>query len=749
MTRSNSNNIAKSSPGSGRGDSTELDVSSDCKFQSTHIGSEAVIFALQNINEELKKLRSDEHMVPVLDREKVKELGMVYQDLVRLLAKHPSFKAHDVREKINLFHPLMKLISLNLAFGDFKAANALVDVFSGLIWYHLNHPMLFTNLIEMFTEENGLLMRSFCEQIIKMIPSRKECPSSFDYWYSRKVNPECSDDVRNMQQIFSIGYLASTSTRLTELHGTITQLESVSSIRTLEQKDNKFLLHVLTSLTGYTNNSNGRELLTLVGKNMGLNATLKAIKPKNVWPANMKLIKFLEETISWTMNWVDPAISCDSRQFQSYKRKDPVLTAPESRSPEKVAFLFLLELLDHSSSMDTVHTTNLINQLNMSLKLLTNCFQNDKAVFYSQYNELNCKPSVSTILSSIIFLLSSQLSKAYYDYDAPPNIISSHFEHLKLPPLAKSNFFSIITEEKETRSHIDHFKGQLQFEKCTYCLFLCVNLLNKILKDELYAFSTGKIGGTDTISSKLIFRLVGSTISSLFTALTFLQQNKSNSDYNFVIAREAVIAAYYTLLSTDIKCTSTSLIWVCLINFASDLCFFDLKYVSIFEKLFLNLLERFTPANEIIRSQLVGSALSFFFNTFSSPQVLSNPLLASLSNLVKQDPGDMVTIQYQEYEFIYKNSDKNLPHRKTSGTEQDSILNNSYGIFQKQANSRDSDRQPLKHQFSSLSLNPPSSNREPPLLFDNDLVTSSTPIRSKYITNTARQQSIHVDQYGK
>lgn len=696
------NSTMKTGVGSCRVESTELGVSSDCKFQSTGIGLEAVIFALQNINQELKKITSDEQILPILDREKLKELGIVYQDLVKLLAKYPKFKAHEVPDKIDLFRPLMKLISFNLAFGDFKAANTLVDVFSGLIWYHLNHSMLFTNLIEMFTEENGLLMSLFCEQVMKMIPNRKECPSSFDYWYSRKVILRCSDDIRNMQQIFSIGYLAYTSTRLTEIHGTISQLELVTSISSLEQNDNRLLLRVLTSLAAYTSNSNGRELLTLVGKHMGLSTTLKAIKPKNLWSANLKLIKFLEETITWTMNGIDPAISGDSRHFQSYQRKDPVLVALESRSLEKLAFLFLLELLDHSSNMDMVHNINTIAHLNTSLKLLTNCLQNDKANFYSQYNELNCKPSVSTILSSIIFLLASQLSKAYYDCDAPPDIISGHFEHLKLPPLAKSNFFSIITEDKETGSHIDHFKGQLQFEKCTYCLFLCVSLLNQILQDELYAFSTGKIGGTDTISLKLIFRLVGLIISSLFTASIFLQQNKSGCDYNLKIAGEAIIDAYHTLLSTDVKCTSTSLIWVCLINFASDICFFDMKYVTIFEKIFMRLLERFTPADEVIKSQLVGSALSFFFNTFSGPQVLSCPLLASLPNLVKQNPGDLVIIQYLEYEFIYKNLDRNVPGNRASGSEQENLLTTLYGIVQKQANLRDSDRQALKHSHLCL-----------------------------------------------
>ncbi|KAK6454339.1 uncharacterized protein RJT20DRAFT_57989 [Scheffersomyces xylosifermentans] len=356
------------------------------------------------------------------------------------------------------------------------------------------------------------------------------------------------------------------------------------------------------------------------------------------------------------------------------------------------SFKYILEILDHGLNLVYLESNCIASGLLLSVKNLLNLEKN-KLLAYTSFSRSNSKISLTVALVYLNFLITLNIRNIFEDPEYPDAILGN-FSHLALPPIPKSSY--LFADDKD----VDVFDVDIRAIKTMdnlECLILSLGSVLKLIvgtiESELRSFEYIGTCAVGTINEKLVLKLIDVTLSSVTTTLQIAHNHKlmgSNS-----IISELVIAILDRLLNikfTNIEC---SLVWVSLINFANDLCYSDLRFVDIFYGLFQQLSSK-NPHS--VQTPLIKSGLHYFVSTFvteDAEQALNNFNKEFVSN-----GGSTFEVTIEELTSLYK------------GTNAPRVYETNY---------------------STISQT------------ERDDGASG---RASYATNSARQQSVHVDQFG-
>lgn len=704
-----------------------------------NIDSTSVALAIVNVNNELQKLETKDKTKANYSVDLLNKIKKIYDDLIKMLNRYPQFPSEVIdHQDLNLFYPLMKLISINLSRG--QDVVALTDTYGMLIWHHMNHPVLFKNFMRLFTSHDTI-MKQFCKLILELAPKLQPVNFSYAYWYSRKVTDALSENVKDEWHAISMGYVKFVTENVEEWYQIILELESMSMVSTFTKDNNQKLTDMLILLIEGLGLESKKELLALMFSTTRLIENLESLTELEISSVNKKSISKVLEMIRNTLIWNDPCLTSTKKVISSLSKTNNISIKLDT----KHSILFILEILDHGNDFNYLQSYNLLSYLTISLRNFNNLFLCGKQNLYQQYNQLNSKISLTALLANLNYIVSTSLLSIYTDDEEIPEIISTHFKQTRLPPLPKSDYFFDSFNNK------DSFDNDLRLAnnsgniiRLMHCQSLNLHLLLQILQDELYAISMMNTYAADQVNLKLIFRLIDLLFSSLFPSLVFLQKyEEHNKDTNAI--RDIILDIYHKLISIDLRFTQNSLMWVCLINFASDICYIDLRFVPIFESLFKFLVDK-TASNSILEDELVKSALNFFFTTFSN-QEISYQISGADYKKEKSSKSSSVTVEisFDEYKFMYPHRQQHPvnPDTITEELRMDSLTTNDPYVNVAHTYPNIQDHTESKKHYNN------SNNNDLLFIFEPEIANASTPLKSNYVTNFARQQSIHVDQYGK
>lgn len=705
-----------------------------------NIDSTSVALAIVNVNNELQKLETKDKSKANYSGELLRKIKKIYDDLIKMLNRHPQFPSEVIdHQDLNLFYPLMKLISINLSRGEDIVA--LTDTYGMLLWHHMNHPVLFKSFMRLFTSHDTI-MKQFCKLILELAPKLQPVNFLYAYWYTRKVTDALSEDVKDEWHAISMGYVKFVTENVEECYQIILELENMSTVSTFTKDNNKKLTDMLILLIEGLGLESKKELLALMFLTTRLAENLESLSELELSSVNKKSVSKVLEIIRNTLIWNDPCLTSTKKVISSLSKTNSISIKLDT----KHSILFILEILDHGNDFNYLHSYNLLSYLTMSLRNLNNLFLCGKQNLYQQYNQLNSKISLTALLANLNYIISTSLLSIYIDNEEIPEIISTHFKRTRLPPLPKSDyFFDSFNTKDPFDNDLSLANNSGNIIRLMHCQSLNLHLLLQILQDELYAISMMNTYSAEQVNLKLIFRLIDLLFSSLFPSLVFLQKyDDHNKDAKAI--RDIILDIYHKLISIDLRYTQNSLMWVCLINFASDICYFDLRFVPIFESLFMFLVDK-TASNAIQDDELVKSALDFFFTTFSNQESTYQIRGADYKKEKSSSHSNSVTVEisYDEYKFMY-------PHRQhhsvnsdpiTEELRMDSLTTNDPYINVPHTYPNMQDHTESKKHYNN------SNNNDLLFIFEPEIANASTPLKSNYVTNFARQQSIHVDQYGK
>lgn len=696
-----------------------------------NIDRTSVALVIVNVNKELQKLETRDKNKTEYSTEFMDKITRIYEDLIEMLNRFPQFPSDAIdHQDVNLFYPLMKLISISLSQG--RDVGHLTDTFALLIWHHLNHAALFQNFMRLFGCDDSIV-KPFCQLVLELSPNVQTVYFLYEYWYSRKIMEGSSEEVGEGWHALSMGFIRLVTDNIGECHKILAELENMKSVAIFTKADNKKLTDILVMLIEWLGSETKRELIALMFPSMGLIEILESFSQHEITNVNSRCISKVIETIRYTLMWHDPYFVSTEEAFLDITKNKSISFKLDS----KHSILFLLEILDHGEHFNYLESYNLLCYLSMSLKNLNNLLLKGKQELYQQYNQLNSKISLTALLANLNYIISSSLLSIDADNEELPDIISNHFNQTRLPPLPKSDYFFDDFNNKDSFDNdlsLANNNGNLV--RLVHCQLLSLHLLLQILRDELYAISIMNTYSADQVNLKLLFRLIDLLFSSLFPSLVFLQKYDDTNGFDTQATRDIIFNIYHKLISIDHKSTQNSLTWVCLINFASDICYFDLRFVPIFESLFTFLVDK-TASNKVLEDELVKSGLSFFFSTFKTGDTeYENIKTASKVETSSGLNPICFEISYDDCAFMYAHL-KRFPENQNPSTN-DQQMNPSYVYSSMQKDPNEN-----RKQYTNTN------NNDLLFIFEPKIADSSTPLKTNYVTNFARQQSIHVDQYGK
>ncbi|CCG25069.1 hypothetical protein CORT_0G03920 [Candida orthopsilosis Co 90-125] len=317
------------------------------------------------------------------------------------------------------------------------------------------------------------------------------------------------------------------------------------------------------------------------------------------------------ETIE-SKSWVDilrEKASEDLGQLGTPRYHRPTLTE---------SLQFILQVLDQG--------TALLNS--RSITKLSNTFEviNSSSDYeiYSSYNELKTNTSLITVLLYLNYLLSRNVSSYYID--SLPNPISSRFKVFELPPLSKPEEFVTTPLDLLDESQKPENLYRLQLK--------VLELIDQYVARECQNLNIGS-GPTQT---KLILSfyelLLASILSTRICCKNYSQAKKS-------CIEQQTSAILNTALNLQYNAVNTSRLWVCLINYANDICYSDLRYINNFVELFESLLHQ---NGKVLKDDLVSSGLQFFVDTFKPDHAWFEIVVDSVADC---------TIESSKFKYLY------------------------------------------------------------------------------------------------
>lgn len=352
---------------------------------------------------------------------------------------------------------------------------------------------------------------------------------------------------------------------------------------------------------------------------------------------------------------------------------------------------FLLEFLDLSGTLDFAEDTHATNLLVVSLANAVELGCENR--LFHAFNACNTRISLSVLLANLNYIVAASLLDFVDSKENIPHIVRSNFAQLTLPALARPKHLFATSPKDAYGNDLSLSSTAHNLENALYAVALGLKSLSKTLKADFTALSMLNSHSTDHVNLKLVFGLLDLVFSSLTTSLMCVEILSPKEDPSLDSVRTFAYACFESVLSLKLLCTDPSMMWVSLINFANDVCFSDVSYVGLFDKLFFHLVEASSAAWDVLNDKLARGGLEFFVESFGDGTATGN-LAEKLGHQSRQLA--QVEMDPEEFRFLHS-AEKAMP------------LNAA----------------PLQVPVQALVMAKP------------------------YAVNHSRQQSVHVDQYGK
>lgn len=698
-------------------------------FQDTFIVTEIMIKgALINVSNELRKLKSTKELANTSDIELLEKLAKVYEDLITVIKKE-SRLIHDSPElrRIEIFRPLMKLIAVSSVNCEWEKTYRFVDALVFLSWYCLNSRQLYDSLVNVFAS-NGNLSHEYCQVLLLFCEKPQLATLYYSYWHSRELFEFDSIELKKLSQHLCFGYLTLIVDRVKVFHQRIQILIKMQQKETFTEQENHQLVQVLNELRESSGKTNERELLALMTHSLGLMDMLQHVTAKNVSNSTIESIEKYREGIQATLDWNE--INFLKEEVQQYLLPRVSISYSNFRDHRNL-LLFLLEVLDHGTTIDYREATRPLCYITLSLRSIGKVLHFDAQLLYTKFNRLYSRVSLSTLFVNLTYILVSSLSRGQDTFSLPTKV-TDFFQRNRMAPLPKSEVFFQDSLGK------DNFGNKLTLPNCDdstqkieHCIALSLNCLRVMLQDEFQ--SLAKMTTKISVQQKCLQRKLDFVFASICSSLIYLHSLESKDTSDRLLMKDESFKILESLILSEYDFIENSLMWVSLINFCSDICYQNISCFPIFGGLLEYLIEKSNKS--LCRLPLVNKSLNFFFATFDNVIKKSSHSenVNNLHETSSERNSEEVTIQWGQYSFLYQHRNTTLERNKKnywgSGVLSDTASTSSFG----------------KNTNSSLLLNTQYKNST---TATPHLVQHKDP-KPNYVTNSARQQSVHVDDFGR
>ena len=319
-----------------------------------------------------------------------------------------------------------------------------------------------------------------------------------------------------------------------------------------------------------------------------------------------------ESTSTESKSWVDilrDKVSADSSNQGASRYHKPNLTE---------SLQFILQVLDQGT---TTLNSRSVKQLVLSFEVIGSSSDYE---IYSNYNDSRTNTSILTVFLYLNYLLSHSVS-SYYG-DPLPHQISSRFKAFQFPPFAKPEEF--VTTPSDLLNESQKLENLYQLQVHT------LKLIDHYMEKECGNLNSGSA----TVQTKVILSfyelLLASVLSTRMCCKDYIQSKRSRIE-------QQANAILNKVLNFQYSTVNTSRLWVCLVNYANDICYSDLRYINSFIELFENLLR---ANGKVLKDDLVQGGLQFFVNTFKPDHVWFEAVVDSV---------DDCTIESSEFKYLY------------------------------------------------------------------------------------------------
>lgn len=313
----------------------------------------------------------------------------------------------------------------------------------------------------------------------------------------------------------------------------------------------------------------------------------------------------------------------------AFVRTSPVLQLPpwylQSDCVSK-AFDVLLRVLDNGVSIDYLESVEATRSVRIAVCQLKQC-SDSKVSAYSHFNPCASKLSLTTTLMYLAFILSQNLLSKCKSTTTLPRPISQKMKILDNPPLAKPNYLfpNAADVDLGMQVYAKSYNTDLLLDSIADILYFA----KPFVTSEFQTLYWINQASTPSLRRKLQFSFAELVFAGLVTSLLLAESTDKRPAVSGAILEPAydIIDA---LLRHDLQYDHQKepyMLWVCLLNFANDVCYSDLRFVETFTRMFDALKKRNESCTE---SLLVASGLSLFDQTFRYSELLeTRPVLVA------------------------------------------------------------------------------------------------------------------------
>lgn len=265
-----------------------------------------------------------------------------------------------------------------------------------------------------------------------------------------------------------------------------------------------------------------------------------------------------------------------------------------------------------------------------------------KTELYSQFNSCSQTSSLLLVLTDFGYTIARNLFLRNSEAAQLLKPIHKLFTHWEFPPLPKPNYFF----DSNDKGKDSQPSGMEQFEDLKDMnngLLVILKIIGKTLEQEISVLEI--IYESEGLLEKIIVSKVEHLLGFLIAALI------SGSKFDFgpqdPKLKYALVVSIIKTLVGSIE--NKALVWITLFNFANDTCYTDVRLVNIFENLFEVLVDEIEVNMD---RRMFESGASQFFLTFNDGSA-DYPNITKAIRFEYPDPAN-VSVSDKEYKHLYE-----------------------------------------------------------------------------------------------
>lgn len=683
--------------------------------KSDSLQAELLTSSIIKVSNQLSKIKLHDPIDENKLNQKMDILIKLYSSLANIIrGRLEVIKWHKIsEEKVDLIGPLIKLISIAMQQNNERHLKVLVGILASFMWFFLSNDDFYSTFASSI---HSYAANNFGELSNIFINVKNEIPSTgiISSWNIQNLLSKMPDvmmetKILNLTYSYNTYFLRLFFSNIISYSNLLDDLKRCLNIKKPQftKVENSNLFMVLEEILKIFDSEPNIELFCLlITRDKSLLENLQSsVSNKSLTLTTRNCISRILDHISSLALLNYSILGSNEKLLQKIDNEYLLpLRILNVDGKENVvnSLKFILEAIDQNVNINYLTSSNLANYTLLSVSQIGD-YSTDKFQFYSTFNILNSKISALAMAINLNLVLSLNLMNLFDDCDVP-NLVFAHFSHLKMPPLPKSN--SLFRNDKLKDVFQNDCKitnNKENFNKVVESLLRNLVLIYNCYEFEI--FSIAMIDLPKSLAQKILSKFADAIFSSLFTTLMFI-----NKYPNETLATEFAKNIIYRIIQGLIKIghpiVVNSMMWINLINFSNDICFYSLANVPIFGGLFKFLVSNGTTGME---EPLVKSGLEYFITTFIKTDDNFDLLVSSFNSLPNLT-SSFEEISLEDYSFLYPDF------------ESSTVTNNSY--------------QPMVDQerFGN------SSNTK------NYMGNNSTPLRVTNNQYGARHHSTHIDK---